>query len=316
MGDTRDYRMTTIDSVLRRSLDDRSGALILTLDPAFQGLPETAHGGSVLAAFDALAGLTGPRHVGGVYRRRVPLGVPLALTRAHTDATHTFVLRDATGTLVDGRVASAVDGACGAPAPLLDHASRRPDVGHFRSAAPGDAQTLRVSEGHRGTTRHPLPVSRTCFACGVDSTLGLRLRLEFDDAEVRGTWAPREPFRTADGTLTTVALTTLCDEAAFWLGALATGESGMTTEFAVTLRRAVPFGGTLTVAGARADARPRPDPRYWNTEVLVRTEDRTLVASARITFVVVRGAARRLVQGLLAINDPAIVARVFPAYAR
>src|SRR5439155_342285 len=172
MGDTRDYRMTTIDSVLRRSLDDRSGALILTLDPAFQGLPETAHGGSVLAAFDALAGLTGPRHVGGVYCRRVPF----ALTRAHTDATHTFVLRDATGTLVDGRVASAVDGACGAPVPLLDHASQRPDVGPFRSVAPGDAQTLRVSEGHRGTTRHPLPVSRTCCACGVDSTLGLRLR--------------------------------------------------------------------------------------------------------------------------------------------
>src|SRR5438034_546616 len=189
MGDTRDYRMTTIDSVLRRSLDDRSGALILTLDPAFQGLPETAHGGSVLAAFDALAGLTGPRHVGGVYCRRVPF----ALTRAHTDATHTFVLRDATGTLVDGRVASAVDGACGAPA---------------------DAETRRVSEGPRDTTRHPLPVSRTCFACGVDSTLGLRLRLEFDDAEVRGTWAPRQPFRTADGTLTTVALTTCATPAA------------------------------------------------------------------------------------------------------
>src|SRR5256885_8036213 len=71
MGDTRDYRMTTIDSVLRRSLDDRSGELILTLDPHFQGLPDTAHGGSVLAAFDALAGLTRPRHVGGVYRKRV-----------------------------------------------------------------------------------------------------------------------------------------------------------------------------------------------------------------------------------------------------
>src|SRR2546425_3017986 len=84
MGDTRDYRMTTIDSVLRRSLDDRSGELILTLDPHFQGLPDTAHGGSVLAAFDALAGLTGPRHVGGVYRKRVPVGVPLALT--HGDA--------------------------------------------------------------------------------------------------------------------------------------------------------------------------------------------------------------------------------------
>src|SRR5947207_13971212 len=82
MGDTRDYRMTTIDSVLRRSLDDRSGALILTLDPALQGLPETAHGGSVLAAFDAVAGLTGPRHGGGVYRGRDPLRAPGRLPRS------------------------------------------------------------------------------------------------------------------------------------------------------------------------------------------------------------------------------------------
>src|SRR5881296_1674187 len=117
MGDTRDYRMTTIDSVLRRSLDDRSGELILTLDPHFQGLPDTAHGGSVLAAFDALAGLTGPRHVGGVYRKRVPVGVPLALTHGRTEATHTFVLRDATSVLVDGRVAPVADTRRGAPAP-------------------------------------------------------------------------------------------------------------------------------------------------------------------------------------------------------
>src|SRR5207244_8878059 len=109
MGDTRDYRMTTIDSVLRRSLDDRSGELILTLDPHFQGLPDTAHGGSVLAAFDALAGLTGPRHVGGVYRKRVPVGVPLALTHGRTEATHTFVLRDHTSLLVEGRVVPAAD---------------------------------------------------------------------------------------------------------------------------------------------------------------------------------------------------------------
>src|SRR5439155_957230 len=212
--------MTTIDSVLRRSLDDRSGDLILTLDPAFQGLPDTAHGGSVLAAFDALAGLTGPRHVGGVYRKRVPVGVPLALTHGRTEATHTFVLRDATSVLVDGRVAPVADTRRGAPAPL------------------GDPLLLGVAE------------------------------------------------------------------------------SGMTTELAVTLRRAVPFLGALTVTGARAAARPQPDPRYWDTEVLVWTEDRTLVASARITFVVVRGAARRLVQGMLTMNDPAVVARVFPAYAR
>jgi len=316
MGDTRDYRMTTIDSVLRRSLDDRSGELILTLDPHFQGLPDTAHGGSVLAAFDALAGLTGPRHVGGVYRKRVPVGVPLALTHGRTEATHTFVLRDHTSILVDGRAAPAADQDHGASGALLDHASNRPDVERFTRVAPGDGQKQRVSEGSRGATVHPLPVSRTCFACGVANELGLHAQLEFDDAEVRGTWKPRAPFRTAGGTLTTAALTTLCDETAFWIGALVTGESGMTTDLAVTLHRAVPFDAPLTVTGSRAAALPQADHRYWDTEVVALTEDRTLVASARITFVVVRGAARRLVLGMLAMNDPAVVARVFPAYAR
>src|SRR5881398_2938198 len=135
MGDTRDYRMTTIDSVLRRALDDRSGDLILTLDPAFQGLPDTAHGGSVLAAFDALAGLGLPREVRGVYRKRVPLGVPLALTHGHTGATHAFVVRDHTSVLVDGRVAPAADAHRGAPGPLGDPLLLGVDEGPRRAPA-------------------------------------------------------------------------------------------------------------------------------------------------------------------------------------
>ncbi len=39
-----------------------------------------------------------------------------------------------------------------------------------------------------------------------------------------------------------------------------------------------------------------------------------LLASAAITFVTIRGAARRLVTGLLGINPPDVVRRVFPAY--
>jgi len=40
------------------------------------------------------------------------------------------------------------------------------------------------------------------------------------------------------------------------------------------------------------------------------------VASASITFVAVRGAARRLVSGMLAINAPDLLRRVFPTYIR
>src|SRR6059058_3665137 len=158
MGDTRDYRMTTIDSVLRRSLDDRSGELILTLDPHFQGLPDTAHGGSVLAAFDALAGLTGPRHVGGVYRKRVPVGVPLALTHGRTEATHTFVLRDATSVLVNGRVAPVADTRRGAPAPLGD------------PWLLGAGAPRRISCRYRARASRAASTIRSGCACGSSST--------------------------------------------------------------------------------------------------------------------------------------------------
>src|SRR5256886_15826892 len=129
--------MTTIDSVLRRALDDRSGDLILTLDPAFQGLPDTAHGGSVLAAFDALAELGLPREVRGVYRKRVPLGVPLALKRVHVDAALECHLLGPDGTLlVDGRVAPVADGGHPPPGPPLAPAPHPPPAPRLTPVAP------------------------------------------------------------------------------------------------------------------------------------------------------------------------------------
>jgi acyl-coenzyme A thioesterase PaaI-like protein len=280
--------MTTIDATLRHALEASGRDLILTLDPALQGLPETAHGGSVLAVFDSLSGATAPREVSGIYRRRVPLGLPLTLRRAREDSADTFVLSDQAGSvLVDGRVEPLPAGVA--------------------AVAPG-----RADNGGG----HPLPVSRTCFACGTDNDLGLRARLAFDVGTVRATWQPRAPFRRPDGTLAPAALTTLLDEAAFWLGALATGESGMTTELRVSLHRPAPFDAPVTVTGARASVRPRnDDARYQETEIVACAGDH-VVATAHITFVVVRGAARRLVSGMLAINDPECVRRVFPGYTR
>ncbi len=280
--------MITIDATIRRALEGSGRDLILTLDPALQGLPDTAHGGSVLAVFDALAEATAPREVSGTYHRRVPLGIPLALQRAQADSAHTFALSDPSSknVLVEGRVVPA--------------------------GSPGDAATNGTGVASAG--RYPLPVSRTCFACGTDNDLGLRARLGFDADTVGGTWEPRAPFRRADGSLAPAALTTLLDETAFWLGALATGESGMTTELRVSLHRPAPFGAAITVSGARAAVRPRgDDSRYQATSVVAHADGR-VVATAQITFVAVRGAARRLVAGMLAMNDPACVQRVFPAY--
>jgi hypothetical protein len=162
----------------------------------------------------------------------------------------------------------------------------------------------------------PLPISKTCFACGTDNALGLGLVLRADDAAVGGTWTPRPGFREADGTLAPVALTAALDEAAFWLGALATGEAGMTTELRVTLHAAASAEAPIVIAGARASTRPRAaDGRYWDTALTARDAAGRLVASAAITFVAVRGTARRLATGMLAVNPPALLRRVFPAYA-
>jgi acyl-coenzyme A thioesterase PaaI-like protein len=282
--------MTTIDATLRGSLEASGRDLIVTLDPALQGLPETAHGGSVLALFDVVAGVSGAREVVGGYRRRVPLGTPLTLAHACADSTSTLALSDPAGTLlVTGRVAPLASNAPHATASLDTTSANAPGA-------------------------HPLPVSRTCFACGTDNELGLRARLEFDAGMVRGTWQPPPAFRGADGRLAPAGLTALLDEAAFWLGALATGESGMTTDLDVALRHPARFDAPVTVWGDRTAVRARADdPRYWETRVEARS-DGVVVATARITFVVMRGAARRLVAGMLAMNDPACVRRVFPAY--
>jgi len=277
--------MSAIDA-LRAALGGAGSTRTLTLDPAFGGLPDTAHGGSVLAAFDALAGRVGPRTVRGQYLKRVPLGAPLAVRVAREGTSARFTLLDGAATLVNG----AVEDAGAAP-------------GH--TVAPPPAGAL------------PLPISRGCFACGTDNPLGLGVQLRADDTTVGATWTPRSGFRREDGTLTPLALTTLLDEAAFWLGALATGESGMTTELRVTLHAEAKAEEAITVGGARADVRPRADDaRYWDTAITACDPAGRLVASAAITFVAVRGAARRLATGMLAVNDAAILRRVFPAYVQ
>jgi hypothetical protein len=69
------------------------------------------------------------------------------------------------------------------------------------------------------------------------------------------------------------------------------------------------------VAGERAATRPRAgDARYWQTCVSATDAAGRPLATAAITFVAVRGAARRLVHGLAALNPPDVLRRVFPAY--
>ena len=283
-------RPHSADAVLRAALTGGDPRRVL-LDPAFQGLPDTAHGGTVLALFDAVAADTTPRMLSGFYRRRVPLASPLALVVEPRDGGTACRLLDGDALLVEG---------------VVWMRGRQPSS----VAMMPDAAALAALAGLQ-----PLPISRTCFACGIDNPLGLRARLGIDDALVGGVWEPDRSLRAAGGDgLAPVAITTLLDEAAFWLGAAASGESGMTTELRVRIHAPLRFGPVL-VGGARRAVRARAqDPRYWDTAVVAFDRAGTLLASADITFVAVRGAARKLVSGLLAINPPDVMRRVFPGY--
>ncbi len=283
MGGTRDYRMHTTETMLRRALQTRGDATTVTLDPVFQGLPATAHGGAVLALIDAVLPRPGLRRLAGIFRRRVPLGTSLRLRVSDQGGGLACDLLDPdSAVLVEGRV---------------------------------DAEAAAAGDEALPPAAMPLPISTTCFACGVDSVQGLQAKLHFDDVSVTGRWVPPERFRGDAGTLAPIALTVLLDEAAFWLGALASGESGMTTDLAVTLAGAVPFGAAVTVSGRREGVRRAAgDPRYWETRVAAHDEDGRLVAAADITFVAVRGAARKLVRWLAPLNSRDVLRRIFPAY--
>jgi hypothetical protein len=284
----------TATEALRRALEGSGTERALTLDAAFSGLPDTAHGGSVLAAFDAVAGRTGPRELRGHYLKRVPPATPLRLRVNPSPDGCRLELFDDLTVLVSGCVSSA----------------------HGASAI-DPSRSARVAETPPADDAMALPISTGCFACGLDNPLGLAVRLRADATAVGGTWTPRPGFGLADGTLAPLALTTMLDEAAFWLGALATGESGMTTELRVTLHNSAAADSPIIVTGLRGSARARPaDPRYWDTEVAARDGAGRLLASAAITFVAVRGAARRLVNGMLAVNSADLLRRVFPGYVR
>ncbi|MFQ5897512.1 MAG: hypothetical protein ACE5JN_04615 [Candidatus Methylomirabilia bacterium] len=276
--------MTSVEDLLARSVGEGS----LTLPDTFQGLPQMAHGGVVLAAFDLVAAPPHdtPRELAGAYRRKIPLNTPLPLAIRRSGPETALRLSNGKQVLVEGRVTA------------VEPDARRPD--------------LLESTGNR----FPLPISNRCFACGVQNPLGLQASLWFDDRQVWTEYRPREPFRTADGRLATAVFTTLLDETAFWLGALATGESGMTTDLRIMLHQPTyPFGKPLAAVGVRERTAPQEaESPYWRTESTLVAPDGELLASGVITFVVVRGAARRLIKGMLGINPPEVVRRVFPTY--
>lgn len=285
--------MTNIDRVLAECVSlNADGSGRLTLAPTLQGFPETAHGGGILAAFDTAAAqwinpATTPRTIAAQIQKSVPLetGLPLVARKAGSEVT--LVLGD--------------DGQPNARASVRPNAEAPPSSRNW--TGPAD----------RG---RDLPISRGCVACGSENPVGLRIQLRFDDRWVWSEYRPPETYRTPDGRIAPALYTVLLDEMAWWLGALASGEAGVTTEIAVTLHRpGRPFGETLAAIGARGRVTPVGERgHFWKTETAILASDGTLLASGAITFAGSRAYSKRLVPKLLALNSPERVVAVFPKY--
>ena len=286
--------MIPIDRVLAECLSlEREGKGQLTLAATLQGFPETAHGGGVLAAFDLIAARAmnaagAARTVKAQIRRTIPLQTSLPLTVEASGGTVALTLGD------DGKplARAIVSLAPSAPAPTWNAWSGPPEK----------------SLG--------FPTARGCLACGTANPVGLQVRLRFDDRWVWVEYRPSETYRTADGRIAPALCTVLLDEMAWWLGALATGEAGVTTDIHIALHRPThPFGEPLLAVGSRDRVAVTGEKgHFWRTETAVLAADGTLLASGAIVFAGSRVYSKRLIPQLLKTNAPESLRPIFPTH--
>lgn len=286
--------MASIDQVLVECLSlEREGKAQLTLAATLQGFPETAHGGGVLAAFDLIAArwinaAGAARMVKAQIQRTIPLKTSLPLTVEASAAMVALTLGDGGKSLARCRVSRGV------------------------------TEGMLPLNGWTGPPRKSLglPTARGCLACGSENPIGLRVRLRFDDRWVWAEYRPSETYRAADGRIAPALFTVLLDEMAWWLGAVATGEAGVTTDIHVTLHRPThPFGEPLLAVGPRDRVAVTDEKgHFWRTETAVLTADGTLLASGAIVFAASRVYSKRLVPQLLKTNPPESLRPIFPSH--
>jgi hypothetical protein len=276
--------------------DDQGAQGHLIFPSVFQGFPEAAHGGGIVAAFDHVARRGGlddqsSRRLVARIQRSIPLDHPLSITASRQG--------DRFGvSLCQGAEPSAT-------AEISSGAVQQDDLGFFGAWSERD--------GHHWET----PVTRGCLACGSENPLGARLRFTFDPQWLWSEHQPREPFRLADGGLDPALFPILLDEVAWWLGALRTGEAGVTTEIAMTLHHPhIAFDERLVLAGERSrvistDRRGR----LWEVSAGLWSTQGRLLASAKVSYAVIRAYTKRLIPALRSMNPPELVARIFPGYS-
>jgi hypothetical protein len=285
--------LDTIAEVLAATAEIRpDGRGRLHAPPGLQSWPGIVHGGGLVALLDAIAvrfaRISGPRRIDARLTSSVPVDTTLTL-EGQTDADAvSLTILDNGQTLGGGTIrAIAGDG----------RAERAPWAG--------------------GAEGWPLPLSEQCLACGAMNPLGLQAQLRFDRAGVWARLRPREPWRTAEGSVHPALGPVLLDEVAWWLGALVMKEGGLTNRIDVALHRSdAAFSEDVIAAGRFDDVKPVDRRRlFWRTETALLTSHGALLATASIVF---RGGGEysaRQMEYFRARTAADIFRRMFPNYA-
>jgi hypothetical protein len=186
-----------------------------------------------------------------------------------------------------------------------------------RDAAPATELPAAPEAGGRANG-WPLPMSEHCLACGAQNPLGLQVRLAFD---ADGVWArvtPRPPWQAADGRVHPALAPVVLDEVAWWLGALAMKEGGLTNRIAVTLLdgAVATEPARLVAAGRFEEVTPVDRKRsFWRTATTLATEDGRLLAVATVVFRGGRDYSARQLDYFRSRSDADVFRRMFPNYA-
>lgn len=254
-----------------------------------QGFPGTVHGGAVAALFYRTTTPRPPVELRMQLLRGVPTETPLRLTTGSSGTVARLALFQDERALAEATL-SREDTSAFDPAPILVA-----------------WQANRRVEGE-------IPGTATCLACGSANPLGLQTRFLFNDRLLWREYIPRPEYRAADGSLHPALATIMLDELGWWLGALAQGECGVTTEVVVTVFRALPFA-PLLVLGDRMTVRGEDDSRgrYCRASGVLVTPGGQLLAKGDVRFAGSRAYTKRLLQPFLETTVPEELFRLFPS---
>lgn len=281
----------TIEEALHTAVAEAARGQI-RVPPDLHGFPGTAHGGAVAALFHRLA------------LPRPPVSLRLELTCGVPTDTPLRLLTGSTGQAARLSLAQG-------DRPLAEATLSR-------GAVPAiDPATVASLAGLRATAHAPhdeVPRTATCLACGAANPVGVGLRLLLNEHLVWRECTPPPGYRTRDGWTHPALAMIALDELGWWLGALAHGECGVTTEVAITLVKPIPFAPLFVVGDRRAvhaDADPRG--RFCRARGYLLTSDGDPLAMGEVRFAGSRAYTRRLVGPFLETTTLDRLTRIFPS---